>query len=379
MCVYVCVQVDHVQLVEELQSQADSLAQQLQAARSQQQQQQDRHAQHGNHGNKQQADHQQALCLKELAAMQQLAALVLQQLQLHLAMQQQGPAAYTCPAGTVSPLLQQQQAATAPACDNQQEQCSLQPPQHHGSSGIGVLPAQCMRLRQLLQQLSEAADTLVQPASAQGGVFQCASRDAAQAGSDCGLDELSLALQDPADSDDLSLSGSDTRAPVSDAIQQLREAMQGPGAVRASSQPQAGAMDVRLHHTLHACGRNSSSSSRQQEPQQLQVVKLRLAYQQVLHKVQARYQQELRHTEVKHQEVGRGAQPLFSAWFYRPCQENCGSSMRPRLVLCADRHLCFLQIGMITLQPSLPQWDSLHCPGLMLLHMHMHRPSRCRP
>jgi hypothetical protein len=303
VCVCLCLQVAHVQLVEELRSQVDSLAHELQAARAHQQQ--DRHAQHCSNGGQQRADQQQAHCLAELAAMQQLAALVLQQLQLHFAMQQQGQAAvFTSAADAASPLLQlqeqqQQQAATA-----LQQSCSLQPPHHKGSSGVGVLQSQCMRLRQQLQQLSQAADALVQHASAQGGgVSQCASRGAAhlpQTGCDLDLDlgEVSLTLQDPADSDDLSLSGSDTHGPVSDAIQQLREAMQGPGAVRRQQQ------DVRLHHALHAIGRNSSGSQQQEPQQQLQVVKLRLAYQQVLHKVQARYQRELRQAEVKHQEVG---------------------------------------------------------------------------
>jgi hypothetical protein len=165
-----------------------------------------------------------------------------------------------------------------------------------------MLQMHCQTLKLQLQQLSETADVLVQQAYSHDS--SCPNRHAGQAvaadAASCGLKQLPLDLQDPLDSDANSLSGQSVA--VSEAIQRLRQEMQGFSGAHSSHQQQQGSIDVRLHHAMqHQHGCHASSS---QQDQQLQVVKLRLAYQQMLHKVQARYQQDLRQLEVKHQEVG---------------------------------------------------------------------------
>jgi hypothetical protein len=253
--------------------------------------------------------------------MQQLAALVLQQLQLYHSMQSaqqhQHQPPGTCLAGTSGPLLQtqqlQQQRGEVPAGSSAGCAGPQQPARSHCSSSSGdLLQAHCQTLKLQLQQLSETADALVQQASIQES--NCLNRHAGQAvaAAVCGVGQLPLDLQDPLDSDPNSLSGQSVA--VSEAIQQLRQGMQGFGAAHSSSnQQQQGSIDVRLHHAMqHQHGCHASSS---QQDQQLQVVKLRLAYQQMLHKVQARYQQDLRQLEVKHQEVRTGS--------WRSCKAEC--------------------------------------------------------
>jgi hypothetical protein len=130
-----------------------------------------------------------------------------------------------------------------------------------------------------------------------------AAADSAAAFSNPQLDMLSNELQDPLDRGSF---GSSALSPGGLAADQVWQEVQGLNAPHSAPQPmqqqqQLRGMSVRLHPALHqhssGCGGGGSTMP-------LQVVKLRLAYQQMLHKVQARYQHDLRQLEVKQQEVG---------------------------------------------------------------------------
>lgn len=318
LSVLCALQVGHVQLVEQLRSQVDSLTQQLQHSQQHSQQHAQQHQLASQEQlclqqSQRQQDHQQAHCLQELVAMQQLAALVLQQLQLYHSMQaaqqQQHAQAGACPAAASSEALQLQRGVQRHVCSHTAGTGVMQPSQPLDStSKKSLLQVECHKLKQQLQQVSEAADVLVQQASAQGYAHlhsqeACATAAAADA-ADCGLDGLSLELRDPLDIEDSSSSGHSVG--VSEAIQQLRQEMQAGLGVRSHhhhQQQQLGSLNVRLHNAMHPQHCSHSSRQQDQQQQQLQVVKLRLAYQQMLHKVQARYQRDQLQVEVKHQEV----------------------------------------------------------------------------
>jgi hypothetical protein len=297
----VSLQVDHVQVVEQLRTEVDSLKQQLQHAQSQ-------HMELTHMPSKALAptqlqglqQHQEVHCVQELVAMQQLTGLVLQQLQLYHSMQQEQQLR---PPGSNSEELslpqmhvqQQRGQVVRGACDVHQQQ-----PQNNSSSML----VECQRLKQQLQQVSEAADALLQGAAAGGG---CSMRhvqpDQHTAGGCCGVEQLTPELQDPLAANEADLVG--PCGAYGSAMQQLRQAMQGPA---GDSHRQQGLhnMDLRLHNVLHL---NSSSTSRggsSETQQQLRVAKLRMAYQQMLHNVQARYQEDLRQLEVRHSEVSVG-------------------------------------------------------------------------
>jgi len=268
------IQVDHVQVVEQLRAEVDSLKQQLHHAKVSQQQAPQAAEQEAAMCRAQQAEEQQAGCIQELAAMQQLATLVVQQLELYHSMRQQQQ-----PLGTASTQLLQQR----------HQACSVAAPVALGNSSTN-LQAQCQKLKQQLQQLSDAADQLMQDSllvgsSGKGHAAQPAQHDSL-------APELMLCLQDPLDGCSLGTVTNGCQPSSSQAAQQQDNAAvdSKPGLLHGTS--------VRLHYGMAQYG---SSSSPGQE--QLQVVRLRLTYQQMLHKVQARYQQDLQRVEARHQEV----------------------------------------------------------------------------
>jgi hypothetical protein len=286
-------QVDHVQVVEQLRTEVDSLKQQLQHAHTQPPQalvpRQQAALQH----------HQQVHCVQELQAMQQLTDLVLQQLQLYQNIQQeqqlQMPSSNSAELLLPQKQMQQQQQGCVgrAACDWQQQS------QSQGSSSLLLA---CQRLKQQLQHVSEAADALLQGAAAGGGCSVRHVQSDQHTACDCsGIEHLPAELRDPLDLRGAELTG--PCAAFGSAMQQLRNAMQGP-AGDASLQQGLHSMDLRLHNGLHLNGSGSNSTGNSSETQQqLRVAKLRMAYQQMLHNVQARYQEDLRQLEVRHSEV----------------------------------------------------------------------------
>lgn len=281
--------------------------------------------------------------MQELRDMQQLAALVLQQLQLYCSMQ----------AVATQQHHQQEELCCADNASTQQ----IQPQHSHNASSV---LAECQQLKYKLQQLSQTADALVQgssssshPASGVASTAPGLHGSCCGAGVDADADPAEQQLlQDPllgvcdpphhlnnteacrsssrnttSCSSSGRRSGQQQSAGAHTALQELREAMQQP-AMPTTSGHNSGCCSVphtasqqgaRLHHAgvqgLSGwwCSNNSSSdccgSQLAGQQQQLQVTKLRLAYQQMLHKVQSRYQQDLRQLEVKHREV-RGVEGL---------------------------------------------------------------------
>lgn len=273
------IQVDHVQIVEQLRAEVDSLKQQLHHAKVSQQQAAQAAEQEAVLCRAQQTEEQQAGCIQELAAMQQLATLVIQQLELYHSMQTTRQQQH--PVGTASTQLVQQR----------HQACSIAAPVGLGNSSNN-LQAQCQKLKQQLQKLSDAADQLMQSSllvgsSGKGHAAQPAQHDSL-------APELMLCLQDPLDGCSLGTTTNGCQSSSSQAaLQQDNTAVDSqPGLLHG--------MSVRLHHGMAQYGSSSSSGQGQE---QLQVVRLRLTYQQMLHKVQARYQQDLQRVEARHQEV----------------------------------------------------------------------------
>lgn len=303
--------------MEQLRSQVDALSQQLLQAKAEQQSQAMVHQAAAPAEQLQQQQH----CLQELAALQHLAALVTKQLELYSSMHTLPQQGVRC-RHAVAMSAQHMQAATLL---QQQKQRVLKGGVQHGTDGHShSLRDQCMKLKHQLQQLSDVADAVMQlgplhNSSAEEGAAAIPHSSNTAPAHSCSVDETlaSAGLVDPLERC--------CSPAVASAMQELREAMQGdnPG---ASSGLQAGqqlhSMDVRMRHALHPFSSGSSmhglcggGSSQGQDQMQLQVVRLRLAYQQMLHKVQARYQQDLRALSAKHQEVG-----LVKAAQYTPRQ-----------------------------------------------------------